>query len=63
MTREEIIVAIINNGWVDGVYEDLRRIREERYKNLIDETSKARATLKLIRKVSKDKVVQDILSD
>lgn len=63
MTKAEILQAIIDNGYIDEIYEELRRFREERYRRVVHELRDSRATLKLIKKLSKDKVVQDILEE
>ena len=62
-TLSEILNYIVKNNMVDEVYEQLRIIRENEIKKLRDDNAEQRATLNLIRKITKDKNVRNILSE
>ena len=62
-TLSEILNYIVKNNIVDEVYEQLRIIRENEIKKLRDDNAEQRATLNLIRKITRDKNVRNILSE
>ena len=62
-TLNEVLNCILKNNMVDEVYEQLRIIKEDEIKKLKEREIDQRATLNLIRKITKDKNVKNILSE
>ena len=63
MINKEIIQNIIDNNAIDEIYEILRQMREETFKAVVKKNAENKATLRIIKKLSKEKVVRDILCE
>lgn len=63
MTNKEIVQNIIDNNAIEEIYEILRQMREETFKAVVKENAENKAILRIIKKLSKEKVVRDILCE
>lgn len=63
MTREEIIFAILDSGEEDYIRSFLNQRFEDKYKALSEKNRGYRATLRVVKKLNKNKAIANLLEE